>query len=142
MVPFWACFASHRFKSATPTVIICRSCSRAPRSRFTAVLPMEVVAMLRTLLLSAAAVFAFVSRSLGAEGLVPSLEPESGLSSTEIARLIEQLDAPLFGERQDASRRLIEAGKSVLPDLEKAAAAPSREVSGRALDILKQHFHR
>ena len=98
--------------------------------------------MLRTLLMAAAAGSLIVSSVCGAEGLLPSLEPPSGLSAAEVARLIEQLDAPEFGERQDASRRLGEGGRSVLPELEKAASAPSREVSGRALDILKLHFQR
>src|SRR4051794_38082774 len=98
--------------------------------------------MLRTLLTATAALSILVSSALGAEGLVPTLESAGGLSPTEIARLIEQLDAPEFGERQEASRRLSEAGKSALPDVEKAVTAPSREVSGRALDILKLHFQR
>ena len=30
----------------------------------------------------------------------------------------------------------------MLPEIEKAVTAPSREVSGRAMDILKLHFQR
>jgi len=98
--------------------------------------------MLRTLLLSAAAGSLLISGAIAAEGLVPTADSDAALSPAEIARLIEQLDSPLFGERQDASRRLNDAGKSVLSDLEKAATVPSREVSARALDILKSHFQR
>jgi len=98
--------------------------------------------MLRTLLLSAAAGSLLISGAMAAEGLVPTADSDAALSPAEIARLIEQLDSPLFGERQDASRRLSDAGKPVLSDLEKAATVPSREVSARALDILKSHFQR
>jgi hypothetical protein len=98
----------------------------------------EVVAMKRTLL--PVAIAALVgSLSSAAEGLLPTLET-TGLSSADVARLLEQLDAPEFGDRQDASRRLSEGGKAVLPDLEKAVATASREVSSRSLDILKQHY--
>jgi hypothetical protein len=97
--------------------------------------------MLRTLLTAAAAGLLILSGAFAAEGLVPTLEP-GGLAPADVARLIEQLDAPEFAERQEASRRLSEAGKAVLNELERAVTAPSREVSGRALDILKLHFQR
>jgi hypothetical protein len=87
-----------------------------------------------------AAAALIASISCASEGLLPTLDPTTGIPSTEIARLVEQLDAPEFGDRQEASRRLSEAGKLVLTDLEKAVTTASREVSGRALDILKQHF--
>jgi hypothetical protein len=56
------------------------------------------------------------------------------------ARLIEQLDAPGFAERQAASRKLSEAGRAVFPDLEKAAESGSREVASRAVEVFKRHF--
>jgi hypothetical protein len=98
--------------------------------------------MLRTLFTAATALFIIISGAFGAEGLLPALESTGGVSPGEVARLVEQLDGPEFGERQEASRRLSEAGKSVLLELEKAVTGPSREVSGRALDILKLHFQR
>jgi hypothetical protein len=58
----------------------------------------------------------------------------------QIARLIEQLDAQRFVERQDAQQKLAEAGKAALPAVEKAAQSENREVSGRALEILERHF--
>ncbi len=98
--------------------------------------------MLRTLLTAAAVFLLLLSSAWPLEGLVPASESAGGLSPAEIAQLIDQLDSPEFGERQEASRRLSEAGKSALTEIEKAVAAPSREVSGRALDILKLHFQR
>lgn len=55
-------------------------------------------------------------------------------------QLIEQLDAPEFASRQEASRKLTEGGKDVFPDVEKAAEAGSREVASRAIEILRSHF--
>ena len=98
--------------------------------------------MLRMLLAAAAAGSLIVSGACGAEELLPALESVGGITPSEIARLIGQLDAPEFGQRQEASRRLSEVGKSVLPEIEKAVIASSREVSSRALDILKFHFQR
>jgi hypothetical protein len=94
--------------------------------------------MKRTLLCVAVAAL-LASFSIAAEGLLPTLETTS-ISPADLARLLEQLDAPEFGDRQEASRSLSEAGKAVLPDLEKAVATASREVSSRSLDILKQHY--
>ena len=60
--------------------------------------------------------------------------------TTDVDRLVGQLDAPAFAERQEASRKLSEAGKSVFPELEKSALAGTREVATRAVEILRQHF--
>jgi hypothetical protein len=61
-------------------------------------------------------------------------------SSPDSAQLIEQLDAPEFARRQEASRKLTEAGKAAFSALEKAAQAGQREVAIRAIEILKSHF--
>jgi hypothetical protein len=61
-------------------------------------------------------------------------------SAAELANLIEQLDAAEFAQRQQASRKLSEAGKAVFPQVEKAAETGSREVATRAIEILRQHF--
>ncbi len=63
-------------------------------------------------------------------------------AATEISRLIPQLDDAEFSQRQAASQELMEAGKAVFPELEKAALEGSREASGRAIDILRTHFSR
>jgi hypothetical protein len=61
-------------------------------------------------------------------------------SPTDAGTLLEQLDAPSFSQRQEASRKLSEAGKAVFPQLEQAAESGSREVAIRAIEILKRHF--
>ncbi|MCI0356985.1 MAG: hypothetical protein L0211_00675 [Planctomycetaceae bacterium] len=61
-------------------------------------------------------------------------------ATEELAALIQQLDAPEFSERQEASRKLSEAGKAVFPEVEKAADAGSREVATRAVEILRRHY--
>jgi hypothetical protein len=57
-----------------------------------------------------------------------------------VDQLVEQLGAAEFAERQEASRRLTEAGKAVFPQVEKAAESGSREVATRAVEVLKRHF--
>ena len=63
-------------------------------------------------------------------------EPAAG----EVQRLVEELDANRFTQRQSAQQKLQEAGPAVFPELEKAVESNSRERSSRALDILKRHF--
>src|SRR5262245_6965349 len=62
--------------------------------------------------------------------------------ATDVSRLIPQLDDAEFAQRQAASQELMESGKAVFPQLEKAALEGSREASGRAIDILKTHYTR
>jgi hypothetical protein len=69
-----------------------------------------------------------------------SAEALPAADGTDASRLIEQLDAPGFAERQEASRKLSEAGKAVFPELEKAAESGSREVASRAVEVFKRHF--
>jgi hypothetical protein len=57
-----------------------------------------------------------------------------------IARLVEQLDAPEFSERQEASRKLTEAGRAAFEEIEKSAQSGSREAAVRAVEILRNHF--
>jgi hypothetical protein len=66
----------------------------------------------------------------------------AGDVAAEISRLIPQLDDAEFSQRQAASQELMEAGKAVFPELEKAALEGSREASGRAIDILRTQFAR
>jgi hypothetical protein len=58
----------------------------------------------------------------------------------DVTQLVEQLDAPEFSERQEASRKLGEAGRAVFPQIEKAAEAGTREVASRGIEILRNHF--
>jgi hypothetical protein len=61
-------------------------------------------------------------------------------TAEDVAQLVEQLDAPEFSERQEASRKLSEAGRGVFPQIEKAAEAGTREVASRGIEILKNHL--
>ncbi len=60
--------------------------------------------------------------------------------SSEITAWIQQLDSNQFAERNDASRKLEAAGTAALPALADAAVGDSREVTLRALDVLRKHF--
>ena len=66
----------------------------------------------------------------------------AGDGAAETSRLIPQLDDAEFSQRQAASQELMEAGRVVFPELEKAALEGSREASGRAIDILRTQFAR
>jgi len=68
--------------------------------------------------------------------------PAVAEAANQLLPLIEQLEAPEFSNRQDATRQLSEAGKVAFPQLERTVAGSSREASGRALDVLKGHFQR
>jgi len=81
------------------------------------------------------------SLASAADATADNTTPESTTSaaSVDLGGLVEQLGAPEFAERQEASRKLSEAGKSIFPQIEKAAEAGSREVATRAVEILKRH---
>src|SRR4029453_4306966 len=77
------------------------------------------------------------SMAYGIDDPTPSIASEA---PDEISGLIQQLDAPDFSERQEASRKLSEAGRAGFPEVEKAADSGSREVATRAVEILRRHF--
>lgn len=60
----------------------------------------------------------------------------SELSGQQIRQLIEQLSSDKFAEREQATRRLMDAGEQVVPVLEKVAKSSSVEVRIRAERIL------
>jgi hypothetical protein len=93
------------------------------------------MAMTRHWVLSAAV--AALGMLCGAAALADDPAPAD---EAQIAKLIEQLDAPRFADRQDAQQKLGEAGKAALPAVEKASQSENREVSGRAIEILERHF--
>ncbi|HOM17185.1 MAG TPA: hypothetical protein PLQ00_07635, partial [Thermoguttaceae bacterium] len=64
----------------------------------------------------------------------PAVSPE------ELEKLVQQLDADSFSDRQAASQRLAELGRSAIDALIRAAASESLEANVRALDILKKHL--
>ena len=65
--------------------------------------------------------------------------PRTARGDAEIRHWIEELDAPQFAKRQAASQQLYEAGLPAIAALQKAALEGSREVTMRAIDILKRH---
>lgn len=71
----------------------------------------------------------------------PTAEAAPAKSTSEsTADLIRQLDADKFGERQAASQKLAEAGRSAIAPLAEVARTGSREAGGRAVEILKKHL--
>lgn len=61
-------------------------------------------------------------------------------SAEQVAGWIRQLDSSRFAERTEATRQLEEAGKVAFPALAEAAQGDSREVTLRAIEILKKHL--
>jgi hypothetical protein len=56
----------------------------------------------------------------------------------ELDRLVAELDAPRFSDRQAASQKLAALGAAAIPALEKAARGESLEATTRAIDLLKK----
>jgi hypothetical protein len=73
-----------------------------------------------------------------ADGKAQSKPAESALSAEEIAKLVGQLDAPRFADRQAASEKLAEIGKPAIAELAKAAGGESLEATTRAIDLLQK----
>jgi len=65
---------------------------------------------------------------------------QSPADEDTIAKWIRQLDSNRFAERAEASSKLEAAGKVAFPTLTEAALGDSREVTLRAIDILRKHF--
>jgi hypothetical protein len=61
-------------------------------------------------------------------------------SPEEIAKLVEQLDAERFNDRQAASQKLAGVGKAAVAALAKAAVGESLEVTTRAIGILGKYL--
>jgi len=79
-----------------------------------------------------------VSLVLGEEQQAPADAPASEESqAAEIDKLVEQLDAERFSERQAASRRLAAIGKPAIDALAKAAVGESLEATIRSIDLLR-----
>jgi len=98
-------------------------------------------------LLAGLACGAWVQEGRAAQGPAPAAEaasqkavPQMALSAEETARLVAQLDADAFSDREAASERLSAAGKAAFPALAKAAVTESLEVTVRAIDILRKHL--
>lgn len=97
---------------------------------------------LLSLLPTAAITAQDAEKDAGAKGADKAAEGKDAeaveLSAEEVQRLIEQLESADFRQRQLASRRLSEAGKSAVGPLTRAAQSPERETMGRSLEILER----
>jgi regulator of sirC expression with transglutaminase-like and TPR domain len=71
----------------------------------------------------------------------PLFPVASHAADDEIATLIEQLDSDEFAERDQAERKLIARGRTVLPKVMAARNSPSREIAGRCRSIFRQLHH-
>jgi hypothetical protein len=83
----------------------------------------------------------FASPGLSAEA--PQSRDETAekvAAPAQIESWIKQLNSDRFNERNEAAKRLEEAGQAAFPALAEAALGESREVTLRALDILRKHF--
>ncbi len=58
----------------------------------------------------------------------------------DLSAVVKQLNAEKFADRQAATRQLSEMGKAALPALIQAAKNEDREISTRAIEILRKHF--
>jgi hypothetical protein len=87
----------------------------------------------------AAALFLICVPALSADESITAGTADE-LSAVEISRLIERLGEAGFAERQDATQKLSEMGAAACEQLEQAIIRGSREVSGRALGILRQQW--
>jgi hypothetical protein len=68
----------------------------------------------------------------------PKDKPAAAPTALQIAQWIKDLDSDRFQERQQASNRLIAAGKHAAAQVAKAAEGESAEVTARCLDILSK----
>ena len=65
---------------------------------------------------------------------------EKGVSTTHFDQLVKQLNSEKFSDRNAASDTLRDRGPAAFPTLVEAAKSDVREVSTRAIEILKYHF--
>ena len=70
----------------------------------------------------------------------PAHAEAPGTMDEQVSRLIGQLDADTFGEREIAMWRLIEIGEPALSQVRKAAKGPSAEVKQRCRAILRRVY--
>lgn len=69
-----------------------------------------------------------------------AVDPTDQNQQMEIGKTIEQLKSGRFNEREIASRKLAEFGRAAIAPLAEAAMGNQREVTMRALDILRKHL--
>ena len=75
-----------------------------------------------------------------APATILAVDPADENQQMEIGKVIEQLKSGRFNERETASRQLAEFGRAAIGPLTEAAMGKQREVTMRAIDILKKHL--
>ena len=73
-------------------------------------------------------------------GEKPAAQASGETSPSDIAKLVTQLDAERFTDRQAASEKLEALGKTAIPELSKAATGESLEASVRAIALLGKFY--
>ena len=93
----------------------------------------------RTLYLAALCI---ASSAICSESLPPLMAaaPENQQQAAEISKTVEQLKSGRFNERETASRKLAEFGRAAIAPLTEAAMGSQREVTMRAINILKKYL--
>jgi len=88
------------------------------------------------------AAFCIAFSSVCSESSRPLLAaaPENQEQAAEIGKTIEQLKSGRFNERETASRKLAEFGRAAIAPLTEAAMGNQREVTMRAINILKRYL--
>jgi len=79
--------------------------------------------------------------SLVAALVIPVIAPAEEISQEQIAGLVQQLDGDTFAARQQAEERLTDAGKAAIAPLVEAISGGNREVTMRAINILRKHYN-
>src|SRR5437763_791694 len=65
-------------------------------------------------------------------------EPPAPPSQEQIAQWVRQLGADDFSQREEASKKLYEAGEAAEAALQKAAGSDDAEIAHRAADVLEK----
>lgn len=84
--------------------------------------------------------FGVVLGGLLAGGGTPSRADDASAPTPTIVELVEQLNSDRYALRQEASRKLLEAGRAAIAPLLKAAQSSNLEVAARAVAILEAHY--
>jgi len=93
--------------------------------------------MMRTFALRVAAAAA-VGISVGMSTLAYAQNPSVQVAPEALEKWVGELDSDNFDARQEATRRIVAAGKQAIPYAVKAAQGHSIEVSSRAVGVLKK----
>jgi hypothetical protein len=82
----------------------------------------------------------FIGVTVGSAESLAADEAAAVPAAAQIAEWIQQLKSDRFTERSEASKRLEAAGKQAFPALAEAATGENREVSLRAVEVLRKQL--